>query len=158
MKVFISHQKRDRDEAKKIADYLNSVGIAVYFDEFDKELQQADSTNNPKAVVAAIKKGINSSTHMLCIISPNTLTSKWVPFEVGYGYDTTDLATLTLKGIKNSDLPDYIKTKPIIRDIYDINQFVKNQGKGLILESKMFSDYNNINHPLRNVMDSIISA
>jgi hypothetical protein len=158
MKVFISHQKRDRDDAKKIADYLISVGIAVYFDEFDKELQQADATNNPNAVVSAIKKGINSSTHMLCIISPNTLTSKWVPFEVGYGYDTTDLATLTLRGIKNSDLPDYIKTKPIIRDIYDINAFVKRHGKGLILESKMFSDYNSINHPLRNVMDSIITA
>jgi len=57
-------------------------------------------------VVAAIKKGTKSSTHELCIISPNILYSKWVPFEVGYGYDLTDLATLTLKGIKNSDLPE----------------------------------------------------
>lgn len=157
MKVFISHQKRDRVEAKKIADYLTSVGIAVYFDEFDKELQQADLNNDPKAVVAAIKKGIKSSTHMLCIVSPNTLTSKWVPFEVGYGYDATDLATLTLKGIKNFDLPDYIKTKPIIRDIYDINTFIKQQGKEYILESKMFSDYSNIRHPLSGIMDTIIS-
>jgi hypothetical protein len=159
MKVFISHQKRDRDEAKKIADYLMSVGIAVYFDEFDKELQQADLTNDPKAVVAAIKKGIKSSTHMLCIVSPNTLTSKWVPFEVGYGYDATILATLTLKGIKNSDLPDYIKTKPIIRDIYDINKFIKDQGKEkeYILESKMFSDYNSIRHPLSGIMDTIVT-
>lgn len=157
MKVFISHQKRDRDEAKKIADYLVSVGIEVYFDEFDKELQQADLNNNPKAVVAAIKKGIKSSTHMLCIVSPNTLTSKWVPFEIGYGYDLTDLATLTLKGIKNSDLPDYIKTKPIIRDIYDIKKFVKEQGKEYILESKMFSDYSSNRHPLSGIMDTIIT-
>ena len=158
MKVFISHQKKDRVEAKKIAEYLKSVNIEVYFDEFDRELQQADIDNNPKAVVAAIKKGIKSSSHMLCIISPNTLYSKWVPFEVGYGYDTTDLATLTLKGIKNSELPDYIKTKPIIRDIYDINEFVKKQGKGLILETKMFSDYKSYQHPLNNVMDSIITS
>ncbi|HMO33117.1 MAG TPA: toll/interleukin-1 receptor domain-containing protein [Lacibacter sp.] len=158
MKVFISHQKRDREEAKKIADYLKSVNIEVYFDEFDKELQQADLENNPKAVVAAIKKGINSSTHMLCIISPNTLTSKWVPFEVGYGYDTTDLATLTLKGIKNYDLPDYIKTKPIIRDIYDINKFVEKQGKKTILEAKMFSEYSSSRHPLSGIMDSIITG
>lgn len=157
MKVFISHQKRDRNEAKKIAEFLKSVNIEVYFDEFDKELQQAEQENNPKGVVAAIKKGINSSTHMICIISPNTLTSKWVPFEVGYGYDTTDLATLTLKGIKNSDLPDYIKTKPIIRDIYDINAFVKKQGKELILEAKKFSDYKSVFHPLSDVMDSIIT-
>lgn len=160
MKVFISHQKRDRDEAKKIADYLLSVGIAVYFDEFDKELQQADLNNAPKAVVAAIKKGIKSSTHMLCIVSPNTLTSKWVPFEVGYGYDVTDLATLTLQGIKNSDLPDYIKTKPIIRDIYDLNEFIKKQGseKQLILERKMFSNYSSSAHPLNGIMDTIITS
>jgi hypothetical protein len=157
MKVFISHQKRDRNEAKKIAEFLMSVNIEVYFDEFDKELQQAEQENNPKGVVAAIKKGINSSTHMICIISPNTLTSKWVPFEVGYGYDTTDLATLTLKGIKNSDLLDYIKTKPIIRDIYDINAYVKKQGKELILEAKKFSDYKSVFHPLSDVMDSIIT-
>lgn len=157
MKVFISHQKRDREEARKIADYLLSVGLAVYFDEFDKELQQAELNKNPKAVVAAIKKGIKSSTHMLCVISINTLTSKWVPFEIGYGYDLTDLATLTLKGIKNSDLPDYIKTKPIIRDIYDINKFVKEQGKEYILESKMYSDYNSNRHPLSGIMDPILT-
>jgi hypothetical protein len=156
MKVFISHQKSDRDAAKKIADYLKSVGIDVYFDEFDKELQQADAANNPKGVVAAIKKGINSSTHMLCIISPNTLTSKWVPFEVGYGYDTTDLATLTLKGIKNDELPDYIKTKPIIRDIYDINRFVEKYVGRPILERKMFSDHSSLLHPLNRVMDTRI--
>lgn len=157
MKIFISHQKKDRDEAKKIADYLKSLGIEIYFDEFDRDLQQTESENNPKAVVAAIKRGINSSTHMLCIVSLNTLTSKWVPFEVGYGYDKTDLATLTLKGIKNSELPDYIKTKPIIRDIYDINIYLKGLGKGSLLETRMFSDYSSKQHPLINVMDSIIT-
>lgn len=156
MKVFISHQKRDREEAKRIADYLRSVSIDVYFDEFDRELQQAEQENNPKGVVAAIKKGINSSTHMICVISQNTISSKWVPFEVGYGYDSTDLATLTLKGIKNSELPDYIKTKPIIRDIYDINAFVKKHGKELILETKRFKDYQSSQHPLSDIMDSKI--
>jgi hypothetical protein len=161
MKVFLSHQKSDRDAARKIAEYIKSVGIDVYFDEFDRELQQADNANNPNGVVAAIKKGINSSTHMLCIISLNTLYSKWVPFEVGYGYDKTNLATLTLKGIKNSDLPDYIKTKPIIRDIYDINTFIKNNGNQykMILETMTFSnDYKNSLHPLSSVMDSIITT
>jgi TIR domain len=156
MKVFISHQKRDKEQARKIADYLKSVFIEVYFDEFDKELQQAEIDNNPKAVVSAIKNGIKSSTHMLCIISPNTLTSKWVPFEVGYGYDTTELAILTLKGISNSDLPDYVKTKPIIRDIYDLNKFAEKYGNKIILERKMFSDYRGYLHPLNNVMDPFI--
>lgn len=156
-KVFISHQKRDRDEAEKIAKYLKRVGIDVYFDEYDRELQIATINDDPKAVVKAIKKGINNSTHMLCIISKNTLTSKWVPFEVGYGYDKTDLATVVLKGIKNNELPDYIKVAPIIRDIYDIINFAKRHGNKYILETKMFSDYNNTNHPLSGIMDTIIT-
>jgi hypothetical protein len=156
-KVFISHQKKDKKEAKEIADYLKTVGIEVYFDEYDRELQIATETDNPKVVVSAIKKGINNSTHMLCLISKNTLFSKWVPFEVGYGYDKTDLATVTLKGIRNSELPDYIKTAPIIRDIYDLNKFVEKYGNKYILESRKFSEYKSYSHPLSNVMDAIIT-
>jgi len=156
-KVFISHQKKDKREAKKIADYLKEVGIEVYFDEYDRELQIATQNDDPKAVVSAIKKGINNSTHMLCLISKNTLYSKWVPFEVGYGYDKTDLATVTLKGISNSELPDYIKVAPIIRDIYDLNKFIEKYGNKYILESRNFSEYKSYSHPLSNVMDSIIS-
>jgi hypothetical protein len=156
VKVFISHQKQDRDQCKEIADYLIDSGIEVYFDEYDQELQIATQNNDPKAVVSAIKKGIKESTHMLCVISPNTLYSKWVPFEVGFGYDKTDLYTLTLKGIKNSDLPDYIKTCPIIRDIYDLNKLIEKYAKKYIFERKIFSEFSKINHPLRNVMDTII--
>ena len=154
--VFISHQKKDASECKVIADYLISVGINVYFDEYDKDLKIAVQTEKPKEVVNAIKKGINNSTHMLCVISPNTLYSKWVPFEVGYGYDRTHLFALTLKGIKNEDLPDYIKAVPLLRDIYSINNFIESFKNKIILESrniKLFSDYN---HPLTNVMDKII--
>ena len=156
-KVFISHQKNDRDEAEKIAKYLERVGIEVYFDEYDKELQIATTNDNPKAVVNAIKNGINNSTHMLCVISKNTLTSKWVPFEIGYGFDKTDLATVTLKGISNSELPDYIKVAPIIRDIYDLNKFIEKYGNKYILESRNFSEYKSYSHPLSNVMDAIIT-
>ncbi len=152
--VFISHQKRDRDEAEKIANYLSEVGVSVYFDEYDKELQIATATNNSKGVVNAIKKGINNSSHMLCIISPNTITSKWVPFEVGFGYEKTDLVTLTLKGINNSELPDYIKVAPIIRDIDGLNEFISNKFmKRSVLEQKRYSNYSNVYHPLVNVMD-----
>ena len=156
-KVFISHQKKDKEASKNIADYLRTLGIEVYFDEFDKELQIATQNNDSKAIVSAIKKGIDQSTNMLCVISPNTLYSKWVPFEVGYGYDKTDLATLTLKGIKNSELPDYIKVAPIIRDIYDINKFVEKHGNKYILESHNYTEYKSFSHPLIAVMDSIIN-
>jgi predicted metal-dependent phosphotriesterase family hydrolase len=156
-KVFISHQKLDREPCAQIAKYLKDAGIEVYFDEFDKDLQQATQANDPKGVVNAIKKGVNQSTHMLCVISPNTLNSKWVPFEVGYGYDKTYLGTLTLKGIKSSELPEFIKIAPIIRDIYDLNKFVEQHGNKYLFETRKYKDYSSYSHPLANIMDPIIS-
>ena len=34
---------------------------------------------------------------MLCLLSQNALDSKWIPWEVGYGYDRTTVVGLTLK-------------------------------------------------------------
>lgn len=154
--VFLSHQKQDSSETKKIADYLLSTGIDVYFDEYDKDLKIAVQQSNPKGVVDAIKKGINNSTHMLCVISPNTLTSKWVPFEVGYGCEKTKLSAITLKGIKDYELPDYIKVVPILRDIRGLNNYVESFSTNVILERRNLIDYTSYSHPLTTVMDKII--
>ncbi len=151
--IFISHQKRDRDACEKIANYILSIGIDVYFDEYDYRLSIASQKGDAKGVVAAIRKGIDSSSHMLCVISPNTLGSKWVPFEVGYGYEKTSLASLTLKGIKNSDLPEYIRIAPIIRDLKDLNKFIKEFENKLILERRNIIGFDSWNHPLSTVMD-----
>ena len=49
--IFISHQKRDSDTAKKIADYFITSGIDVYFDEYDTKIDRT----KPYSVVSAIK-------------------------------------------------------------------------------------------------------
>jgi len=158
--VFISHQQKDKNEAKKVADFLVGAGIDVYFDEYDVDLKIHHQTNNAKAVTEAIKKGINNSSHMLVMVSPNTMYSTWVPFEVGYGHDKTDLNVLCLKGIRQGHLPEYLKTSRIVRDIYDINLFVsKTTGQSevrLMNESKIYS-HNSSFHPLSSIMDVIIN-
>ena len=158
--VFISHQKKDSSAARKVADYLENAGIDVYFDEYDNELRISHQSGNPKDVTKAILTGINNSSHMLVIVSLNTLSSTWVPFEIGYGYDKTELGVLCLKGIPKGSLPEYVRTAPIIRDIYDLNNLIgRLTGKQsqVLLESKKMSDYSNSANPLSSVMDSIIS-
>jgi hypothetical protein len=158
--VFISHQQKDKDAAKKIADYLIKADIDVYFDAYDGDLRIHHQSNNAKAVTDSIRKGINNSSHMLVLVSPNTLHSTWVPFEIGYGYDKTDLFVLCLKGIPNGGLPEYIRTAKIIRDIYDLNNFtgdISGLGKDILLKANMISDFNSNINPLVNVMDTLIS-
>lgn len=159
--VFLSHQKSDSEYTKKVADYLIANGIDVYFDEYDDDLKGTNQYSNPDQVTQAILKGINSSSHMLVIVSPHTLYSNWVPFEIGFGFDKTDLGILTIKGIEKGKLPSYLRTAKRIRDIYDINLFVERiTGKNTaeLKKGLIFEHYNSVSHPLKNIMDEIISG
>jgi hypothetical protein len=155
--IFLSHQKADREVCKEIANYIISADVDVYFDEYDNDLKDALQTNNPQGVTEAICKGINNSSHMLCIISPNTLASRWVPFEVGYGFDKTHLGVLTLKGIPDKDLPDYLKTaKILIRGTKSLNQYLATitNASVPILESRgAIKSHNAVGHQLDNYLD-----
>ena len=154
--VFLSHQQKDKDVCRKIADYFMAADIDVYFDEDDEDLKIYRQQNRPNGVVDSIKKGINNSSHMLVIVSANTIHSKWVPWEVGYGYDSTDLGVLTLKGIKDEDLPDYLKTTLIIRGTKSLNSYLaKITGKiqSLMESINLIKSYSALSHPLDNYLD-----
>lgn len=154
--IFLSHQQKDKEICRKISDYLLAADIDVYFDEDDKDLKIYRQLNRPEGVVESIRKGINNSSHMLVIVSPNTINSNWVPWEIGYGYDSSDLCVLTLKGIKDESLPDYLKTTKIIRGTKSLNEYLsKISGKeSSILESlKLIKNYSAPIHPLDNYLD-----
>ncbi|WP_109437280.1 toll/interleukin-1 receptor domain-containing protein [Aquimarina sp. AU119] len=157
--VFISYQNKDKTEAKKIADYLISAGINVYFDEYDGDLKSSNQSSNPNNVTESLCKGINNSSHMLVVVSPSTIISKWVPFEIGYGYDKTDLSVLCLKGIPKGGLPEYIRTAKIIRDLWDLKLKLRNMidsNNTPLLETKLSNYETNLN-PLRGIMDNLIN-
>lgn len=156
--VFISYQQRDKEQAEKIADYIQNAGVDVYIDKYDAELKVHHQNKDPKKVTEAICRGINNSSHMLVIVSPNTVYSTWVPFEIGYGFDKTDLAVLCLKGIPKGGLPEYIRTAPVIRDFVDLNVKLGSltaRYKENLLEKGTSSEYSSIN-PVYEVMDTVM--
>ena len=154
--VFISHQKSDTEYCKKIADYLINAGVDVYFDEYDRDLKFYRQVNNPTGVVDSIKKGIKMSSHMLCVISKNTLYSKWVPWEVGYGHESTIQGTITIKGIKDEDLPDYLKTTNMLRGTKSLNIFIQNvtgKSENILENYNLIKKHTTLSHPLDDVLD-----
>lgn len=150
--VFISHQRNDKEVAKKIADYIYKSGVDIYFDEYDRSIDR----DNPQSVVNAIKTGIRRSTHMLCILSQNALQSKWMPWEIGYGYDRLQVAGITVKEIAKDVLPEYLQIVPVIRGTKSLNTYLaKTIGRvedSLIREQRLFSASMG-NHPLDNILD-----
>ncbi len=155
--IFISYQKSDRESAIKVAEYLQESGIDVYIDVYDQELKNNHQSNNPREVTTAILNGINNSSHMLVMVSPRTMNSTWVPFEVGYGFDKTDLGVLTLKGISNESLPEYLKTSSlIIRGTKSLNEYLSrftNRTVSLMESSNLIKSHMAGYHPLDNYLD-----
>lgn len=149
--VFISHKKEDSAAAKQIADYLMNAGVNVYFDEYDNTLD----LTNPHSVVNSIKNGLNHSTHLLVLLSPNALLSKWIPWEVGYAYDLKKIISLTLKTVAEHELPEYLKITRIIKGTTSLNRFLSEltgfPEPYLIRESRLFSATMG-RHPLDDVL------
>lgn len=154
--IFLSHQQKDKDVCRKIADYLMAADIDVYFDEDDEDLKVYRQTNRPQGVVDSIRNGINNSSHMLVVVSPNTIYSSWVPWEIGYGYDSIQLGVLTLKGIKDENLPDYMKTSTIVRGTKSLNEYlanITNNIQSIMESSNLIKSYSMSSHPLDNYLD-----
>lgn len=124
--VFISHKKEDKAAAMEIGKYLMEVvGVDIYLDVNDMELQKATQEENDKKIVESIKKGINASTHLLCLISDSTHLSWWVPYEIGIAdIKEKNIASIKLKGI--DDIPSYLK---IHKTLYSVEEFLKYASK-----------------------------
>jgi hypothetical protein len=124
--IFISYQRKDEEFARVVANYIISKQLDVYFDIEDNDLKQINQTKNPLAITNSIKKGLNESDYMLVIVSPDTYRSFWVPFEVGYAFDTmgNKMKILRHKGILKSTMPDYLKVKEILDGTKSLNNFI----------------------------------
>lgn len=155
--VFISHKREDTKDCEKIAEYLMDANVNVYFDKYDDSLSRYASEEDADKLTETIRKGIDESTHMLCVVSEMTYKSYWVPFEVGYGYCRIKLGILTLKDMAEADLPDYMKTSDvIIRGTKSLNDFIAQllgqkrdilESQGIIKKSSVES------HPLDKILN-----
>lgn len=150
--VFISHQQKDKDAARLIADYLINCGIDVYFDEYDLNINRS----NPNSVVNAIKAGINKSTHLMCLLSENALQSKWVPWEVGYGYNH-NVFCVRLKEVAFKMLPEYLQVVPVYSGYEALDGQIRNMRISRNINEGYIRTYSNFNHPLASIMYSNIN-
>jgi hypothetical protein len=141
--IFLSHKKEDKDDCRKIAEYIEEKGIDIFFDEQDAQLQQAVKEEDPFKITERIKEAIRESSHMLIIISKKTTSSKWVPFETGYGHaaliDKTivlkksnisiKLAVLTLEDLSNSTLPEFLQIAFEVRGKKSFDKYLEEVNK-----------------------------
>ena len=79
MKVFISHQSKDEEISRKIANRLRTLhNIESYLDVIDRFI---DGPIN--ALGDHIRNEMGKCTQLLAVVSPATQGSQWVPWEIG---------------------------------------------------------------------------
>lgn len=167
--VFLSHKSEDKDACIKIGEYLNNVGIDTYLDINDDQLQTAWHNHDIETMTNCIKQGLDNSSHILCIVSQNTINSKWVPFEIGYAHAVIidnslnkvtrryQVSLLKLENIADRKLPEYLQIVPNIEGAKSFDEYICNvlgtHEHQFINESTNLRLFSKQNHPLYNILN-----
>ena len=104
-RVFISHNKKDKEFASQIAVFLATEKISTWFDEW--EISAGDS------ILDEIENGLKSCTHFVILWSKNAATSNWVREEL----KSVLIEAIEKKSIKIIPiLLDDTEKPPLLRD------------------------------------------
>ena len=118
MKFFISHKQEDASTAILIAEELTHMGISAYLDVLDNTV-----TRSGKEMTEHIKNKLNDCTDIIVVMSRFTLSSQWVPFEVGIAAQR-DLPTATFLRAE-VPLPEFLEYWPRLKYSSDIKKYVE---------------------------------
>ena len=116
MKVFISHKSTDAVSARQIQQAFSNLGISAYLDLLDS------FTGDGAKLTAHIKEQLNNSSDIIVVMSTATITSWWVPFEIGISAQL-DMPTATFL-TSSVALPEYLEYWPKLTKISDISKYV----------------------------------
>ena len=117
MPIFISHKDKDTSAALRINNYLKRHGISSYVDVLDSSTKTTDD------ITSTITARMNECTHLIAVMSNDTVKSWWVPFEVGE-------ATFGMRRISSYDLgcgyqfPEYLRKWPVMSTESHLSLFV----------------------------------
>ena len=141
--IFLSHISIDKSTVVHIGDYILDAGINIYLDVNDAALQRAVAVNDPIGITTCIEAGIEQCSHVMCLVSPNTVKSWWVPYEIGFSKKARkSITTLFLKGIV--EIPDYLKVSELLMGTESLNHYLEKimipkLVKGVLLENSVYS-------------------
>lgn len=117
MKVFVSHQKADSVLASSVAGRLKAVhGIDCYLDVIDPDGSKAGENLGDY-----IREQLGRCTQLLAVVSTNTKTSWWVPWEIGIA--TEKHQPIATYAGDNAPLPEYLRKWPYLRSQSDLDAY-----------------------------------
>ena len=108
--VFISHSSLDAWIARTMAEKIRSLGVDCWLDE--KDLEGGD------VIADEIIRGIDACQEAIVLISPNSVSSQWVSFEIGGVRAQHKRVTPILNNVRSDEMAPMKDIKSI-----DLNKF-----------------------------------
>ena len=120
-RVFISYSNVDREIAEKIADILKNEGVEYFFGE--KNIQWGNDIKNIINDTLA-----NRITHEIVILSPASIKSQWVAYEIGFA-TAKDVIILPFLTHPSVEIPLFMKGYNYKVDLNDVRNYFRNEEK-----------------------------
>jgi len=116
-KVFISYASVDEKRAKQLAKALSEINVEYFLDR--KDIEWGDD------VTERITRGLSDCSALIVVVSPASLKSQWVLFEVGHasGLGKKILPFLTHPSL---DVPAFLKPFHYKTCLSDVKDYFKN--------------------------------
>lgn len=77
--VFLSHSSKDDEQVEGVVMFLRDFGVRVYTDNHDARLPNPPSVETAKT----LKGEIRDASRFVVLVSPNSRSSRWIPWELG---------------------------------------------------------------------------
>ncbi len=111
--VFISYCHTDKDYVRVFTEKLKKIEVQYFLDQ--KKIQWGDS------ITDEVRSALNECIAVVVIISPASLKSQWVPFEIGHALGANAMGVnkkiLPLLTHPSLDIPAYLKDVNCISEI-----------------------------------------
>lgn len=121
MPVFISHSTPDDALARTVYGQLDRRGITCYLDDLDRAAGAARGT---PAITSLILQRLESCTHLLAVVTNNTVRSWWVPFEIGVARRSPRVIS-TYANLGVSPLPEFLREWPVLTGPSAVDEFAE---------------------------------
>ena len=117
--VFISHSSRDAWIASMMAEKVSALGAEAWLDV--KDLEGGD------VVTAKILEGLDACEEAVVLVSPNSVGSHWVVFEIGAAWGQHKRITPILNHVSFDAIAPLREVKAI--ELNNLDRFLSELGK-----------------------------
>lgn len=130
-RVFVSHKQEDKDLALDVAWKIHGQGFDVWIDIINlPKLPAPKGLNRAVLLAAMIEMGLINCTHLVAVMTKNTVPSRWVPYEYGRVKDDPPNRVTVAAWVEPpnlGNLPDYVYLAPLLRTDPELFLWLKDE-------------------------------